>query len=315
MDTILAICLPAANEGASLPRLLAEIDDALVGLESTSAVIVVFDDGSEDNTSDVIKDVVLRHANLHYLRSRVRRGKSYALQKSLEYSLHFGANQLLTMDADGQDNPVEIPKMLRALDAGFDVVSGQRLGRQDRRLKIFSSRLFNGLARAVSGTKVMDINSGFKGFSRPAAEKLCQFYYGEMHRVILIIGIWLGLSVENIPITNRSRFAGSSKYGPLRGFRGVFDLLTVRGLIRYQGRPGHLFGWVATALMAAGLSLLASGLFFGLEGVSQAVTLVTGATAVVASTIFIGFGFLSEILTFESTPPTSGLVTTWVSKQ
>jgi len=312
---VLAVCLPSADECLNLDLLLDEIDVAIGDLDNESAFVVVFDDGSTDGTIEMLHRQELRNTGLVVIRSRIRRGKSHALQQSLSAALELGASHLVTMDADGQDNPADLAKMVEGLNSGIDFVSGQRENRQDRALKVFASRAFNYLARAITGASLLDINSGFKAYSRSAAEVLLPFYYGDLHRVIVIIGLWLGLRVENATVSNRPRTSGRSKYGPFRGWRGIVDLITVDNLLRYQRRPAHFFNAVSLFLAILGLMAIAAALFLAEASESPSsgefLLVVFGTGLIVSSLIAAGFAFLAELTVFGKRSAPQGSVTTW----
>ena len=312
---VFAVCLPSADECLNLELLLDEIDVAIGDLDNESAFVVVFDDGSTDGTIEMLHKQELRNAGLVVIRSRIRRGKSHALQHSLSAALQLGASHLVTMDADGQDNPADLAKMVDGLNSGIDLVSGQRENRQDGARKVFSSRAFNYLARAVTGSSLMDINSGFKAYSRSAAEAVLPFLYGDLHRVIVIIGWWLGLRVENATVSNRPRTSGRSKYGPSRGWRGIVDLITVGNLLRYQRRPAHLFITGSFFLAMLGLVAIAAGLFLPGDSEStsfgEVILVIFGTGLVVSSLMLAGFAFLAELTIFGRRPEAPEVATTW----
>lgn len=307
----LALCIPAHDEAGSLEVLLPELDDVIENLAPLRVSLFVFDDASTDATAQVLERASFRTAELFSLRSRVRVGKASGLQLAMRSALEAGADGLLMLDADGQDDPAFIPEILAVLNSGIDLVNARRVNREHPISKRLSSRAFNAAVRSVTGLKVWDINSGMKGFSRRAAEDLAPFLYGELHRVLLVMGVWLGLSVGEVSVVNRPRIAGRSKYGFARGWRGLFDLITIRFLLRYHARPGHFFSGIGAALLSTGLagsafSFLAEAT--GTQWVPMAYVLL--ASLAVSGVVLISIGFLSELMLFLSRTPPSRVVDT-----
>lgn len=305
----LAICLPARDEADSLRTLLPELDGAVVNLGVKRVSVFVFDDGSRDGTADVVRSTRLSNAEVFLIHSLVRVGKASGLQHCVAAALEEGADAVVMMDADGQDDPAYILDLLTQLKSGLDLVNGRRTNRAHGVGKKISSRAFNATVRRISGERIWDVNSGLKGFSRRGAENLLPYLYGELHRVLVIIAVWLGLSVGEIPVTNRPRFAGKTKYGVARGWRGLFDLATIQFLRRYHSRPGHFFSGIGVFMVllgavffALGLASAASGGFFGV--------LVWGGISLSGfGFMFVSFGFLSELMLFLSKDPVTSVTT------
>jgi glycosyltransferase involved in cell wall biosynthesis len=305
----LAVLIPARNEAGSLKTLLPELDDALRYSGAQRASVYIFDDASSDGTAEVVKGASLTSAQLFLLQSRVRVGKAFGLQQAMRSALEAGADGLLMMDGDGQDNPAHIREIVAALDSGTDLVNARRLNREHSAGKRLSSRAFNASVRLITGLKVWDINSGMKGFSRRAAEQLAPYLYGELHRVLLVIAVSLGFTVGEVAVTNRPRTAGSSKYGITRGWKGLLDLVTVQFLIRFRSRPGHFFSGVGavlvfTAFIAWALSFFA--LATGDEWEPMLYFLLP--TLVILGIVLISIGFLSELVLFLSQGPPTQVV-------
>ena len=303
------VCLPAFNERKNLEVLLPELDWELNALAPTLPMVIVFDDGSTDGTDTWLKQIQFAGFGLVVMRSAARLGKSPALHYAIMRALELGASAIFMMDADGQDDPANIAPMLEELDRGAEVVNARRTNRNHSPAKRFSSRLFNQAVRVATGSKANDINSGMKAFSREAAENLTRYFYGELHRVILVVATKLGFRVRETKVTNRARLFGSSKYGVARGWRGLFDLVTLIFLQRYHAKPGHFFSGVGITFLLGGLAVLivgslASGgdLFAGGFGFSLAL----GLGGITAGIIMVSFGFVSELMLFVSkNPPTA----------
>ena len=298
-----AICLPAKNELENLLVVLEEIDSILGHPLFGEVVVVVFDDGSTDDTFAKLREAHFQRFRLAVLRSLVSVGKSAGLRHAVGEALTLDPDAVITLDSDGQDDPSEIPSLLRALIDGKDVVNGRRRNREHPFLKRQSSRLFNATVRRVSGQAMWDINSGFKAYSRSAAMSLHPYFYGELHRVILVVAVWLGLDVGEVSVTNRKRLSGKTKYGPARGWRGLIDLMTIQFLRTYHARPGHFFSGFGMSLMLVGVATLIGSLITGPEtigGPVPAVVVALGLGCLALGGISMSFGFVAELIVFLS---------------
>lgn len=305
----LAVCLPAHNEAESLVSLIPELDASLKNLGLKRVTVFVFDDGSQDGTVEVVRSVRMRNAEIFLIQSLVRVGKASGLHECFTEALASGADAVVMMDADGQDDPAYIRDLLTQLKAGFDVVNGRRTNRAHGFGKRLSSRAFNAVVRLISRKKIWDVNSGLKGFSRRGAENLIPYLYGDLHRVLIVIADWLGLSVGETPVTNRSRLAGITKYGPTRGWRGLFDLVTIQFLRRYHNRPGHFFSGVGMFLVLLGAALSGLGLASSATSAFFGYLLWGGITTVGFGLMFVSFGFLSELVLFISKTASASVTT------
>ena len=302
----MALCLPSRNELQSLVQLLPEIVDVSEKWDSVNLHVVVFDDGSNDGTSSYLDKYLSPGFMFSILRSPVPRGKTPALAAAFRYALDAGAQYVFMMDADGQDDPRYLPEMLQTLMSGIEVVNGRRINRRERFPKRQSSQLFNGLIRAITGLSLLDVNSGLKGFSREAAEYLCSFLYGELHRVLLVVVFWAGFRVGEVRVVNRKRTAGASHYGLARGWRGIFDLITLKSLQSYQSRPGHLFAGLGSFFLICALFILVGG-FLLPAGAGGFLAGWVGTVALAAGfgSVLLGLGFVSELILFLSRGATS----------
>lgn len=310
---MIALCLPAHNEKENLEVLLGELDGVLSSPRSPEALVLVFDDGSTDGTFSWLRGCEFSGFEFIVMRSMTRVGKASALNHAITKALELGASSVFMMDADGQDDPANIGPMLEKLDSGAEVVNARRVNRSHSFAKRFSSRLFNGVVRLVTGSKAQDINSGMKAFNREAAEALVPYFYGELHRVILMVAIRLGLEVEESKVHNRARLSGASKYGVARGWRGLFDLFTLQFLQRYHAKPGHFFSGSGYLFLFGGLTTVLVGLLtrpgdlfdagFGLIP-----WVVLGGMGMGMGVILISFGFVTELMLFISKNPTTAVV-------
>ena len=303
-----ALCLPARNELQSLQLLLPDIAAVNEKWDSVDLHVVVFDDGSTDGTASHLGEYASSGFTLSVVRSPSPVGKTPALAGSFRYARDAGADYIFMMDADGQDDPRYLPEMLEKLMSGAEVVNGRRSNRKHSFAKRQSSRMFNGLVRQITGLPLLDVNSGLKGFTRAATEYLDSYLYGELHRVLLVVASWAGFRIREVRVVNRERTAGTTNYGLARGWRGIFDLLTLQALRRYQSRPGHLFSGLGAVFLAGGVLAVLGGFVFNpaagdyLAGWITVVLISLGI-----GVVFLGLGFIAELVLFLSRNPTSRL--------
>ena len=306
-----AVCIPAKNERDNLEQLLGEIDQALDHHLVGDAYVVIFDDGSLDGTFDHLRSAEFSRFELRVLHSIVSVGKSAALQNAIEEALELDSDVIVMMDGDCQDNPADLPDLLEALVNGHDVVNGRRANRAHGPFKRLSSRAFNGAVRQVTGLRLWDINSGFKAFTRSAAVALRPYFYGELHRVILVIAVWVGLQVGEVRVVNRTRKNGKSHYGIARGWRGLIDMVTIQFLRRYHARPGHFFSGIGSLLLLFGALVFFAYLVSG-QGMATWLLhpIWSGLTFVSISlgAVFISLGFLAELIVFSSKSPSTSVL-------
>ncbi len=247
-----SVLMPAYNEAPNLSEVVPATVDALDGLGLTHEIVVV-DDGSKDDTRSVMSGLQAAHPTVRYVRLRRNLGKSAALSVGFDQVM---GDTVVLMDADGQDDPREIHKLLAALDGGLDQVTGSRVNqRRDRFVKRNTSRLYNRATTLVTGVDGRDFNSGFKAMRRPVAETLDM--HGELHRYIPVLAAWAGFVVGEVPVAHHERLHGKSKFGRARFYRGFLDLVTVKFLTTYTRRPFHLFGGLGVLIGILGGAILA----------------------------------------------------------
>ena len=199
--------------------------------------ILFVDDGSRDGSFERIEKLRLEDPCVRGVQLRRNFGKAAALAVGFREAR---GDVIITMDADLQDDPAEVPKLLARLEDGFDLVSGWKQDRQDPRSKTWPSQLFNWVTGFLTGVRLHDFNSGFKIYRREVVEEIR--LYGELHRFIPALAAWRGFQVTEVPVHHRPRRYGRTKFGSTRLWRGFLDLLTVLFLTRYTRRPLHLFG-------------------------------------------------------------------------
>jgi glycosyltransferase involved in cell wall biosynthesis len=247
----LSIVIPVYNECESLRLLHQKIVSAVEPLNIAWEVVYI-DDGSKDGSAEILQD--LQRADPHVVVGCQRRnfGKSLALASG--FALARG-NYLVTMDADLQDEPMEIPHLLAKLEEGWDVVIGWRQQRLDTPQKRFVSWIANTVTAFMTGLSVHDMNTGLKAYRRDCVERLS--LYGDMHRYIPIIAHYMGFRIVEVPVVHQKRRFGKSKYNASRLLRGGLDLITVLFLSEYSNRPLHLFGTIGGVLFMAGVGISA----------------------------------------------------------
>ncbi len=243
----LSIIIPVYNEVESLPILQQKLSDVISALDLDWEVVYV-DDGSTDGSTDVLRELQMGDPRVVVAVQRRNFGKAQAL--NVGFALARG-RIIITMDADLQDEPSEIPQFLAKIAEGYDVVSGWKRTRQDPLSKRLPSWIANRTTSLITGVKLKDMNSGYKAYRAMAVRRLR--IYGDLHRYIPILAHYAGFRVAEIPVVHHSRRYGRSKYGPGRFLRGGLDLLTVVFLNQYGRRPLHIFGGMGLILFLAGL--------------------------------------------------------------
>ena len=285
------VLLPAYNERDNLEELLPETRAVLEQAGLTYEIVVV-DDGSTDGTRELMRK--WSSPGLVSIRFRRNAGKSAALDAGLARSQ---GEYIVLMDADGQDDPREIPRLIAALERGdeLDLVTGRRSVRHDRVVKRITSRFYNRATSLVTGVSARDFNSGLKVMRRDLATSL--ELYGELHRYIPVLAHWHGFRVGEVDVEHHARRHGQSKFGRARFWRGFLDLITVKFLTTYTGRPFHLFGGVGVLTGLIGVGLLGWMLVERLQGhrVGTRPALLTGVLLVVVAIQMLMVGLLAEL--------------------
>jgi glycosyltransferase involved in cell wall biosynthesis len=244
--------IPVYNEVENLPRLFEEIR-RVVGENRLDAEIVVVDDGSRDGSFEILEAEAARDARVKVVRFRRNFGQTAAMVAGMD---HARGDVIIPLDADLQNDPGDVPRLLAKIAEGYDVVSGWRKNRKDKWLtRRLPSQMANWLISRISGVRLHDYGCTLKAYRRSALEGVN--LYGEMHRFIPIYASWAGGKVTEIVVNHRPRVAGTSKYGLSRTFKVILDLVTVKFLGSYSTKPIYFFG---------GFGLLLFLLAFGLAG-------------------------------------------------
>ena len=296
----LSIIVPTFNEEDSVAILVDQISATMDEIGCAYELIFV-DDGSTDGTAHCLQ--VLSEANSHIRVIEFRRnfGKAAALDAGFQVAT---GDVIFTMDADLQDDPAEIPNFLAKLAEGYDIVSGWKHVRHDPIDKTLPSKLFNGVVSRLSGVKLNDFNCGFKAYRNEAVKDLT--LYGELHRFIPVLLHWDGFKVGEIPVNHRARQFGKSKYGMGRLFKGALDFLGVMLNTRYATRPLHVFGGVGMlfgTIGAAALLYLSALWLVGAGPIGNRPLLFFGMLMVMTGFQFITIGLLGEFIQRQSAQP------------
>jgi glycosyltransferase involved in cell wall biosynthesis len=249
----LSVVVPAYNEAESLPELAGWIDRVCSGAAIDYELIII-DDGSSDNTWDVLRQLAAGNGRIRAVRFRRNYGKAAALQTGFEASA--GA-VVITMDADLQDSPDEIPELVRMVrEDGYHIVSGWKKKRYDPFIKRTTSKLYNYTARKFSGIKLHDFNCGLKAYDGEVVRSI--EVYGEMHRYIPMLAREAGFrNIGEKVVQHRARKYGVTKYGLDRFLKGYLDMLTISFITRFGKSPMHLFGTMGTLMFLTGFVLAA----------------------------------------------------------
>jgi glycosyltransferase involved in cell wall biosynthesis len=245
--SMLSIVIPVYNEAASLEALYNEIRD-VAAANGYKLDVNFVDDGSTDNSWEVIGRLAAADPQVRGIRFRRNFGKAAALSAGFA---QVRGEMVMTLDADLQDDPQEIPRFLAAMENNLDVVSGWKQVRYDPWHKVLPSRVFNGMVSSLTGVKLHDHNCGMKCYRREVLGEVR--LYGELHRFVPVLAAGRGFRVGEIVIKHRARKFGRSKYGFTRFVKGFLDLLTVKFLTGYGQRPQHLLGTVGLSCFVLGV--------------------------------------------------------------
>jgi glycosyltransferase involved in cell wall biosynthesis len=304
----LSLIIPVLNEADNLLPLYERLATSLEQV-GQSCEVVFIDDGSTDASPAILEDLFRRDpARVRVIQFRCNFGKTAALNAGFA---HARGQVIITMDADLQDDPAEIPAMLAKLDEGYDLVAAWRIDRQDPLDKTLPSRIFNLVVSRVTGVGLHDLNCGFKVYRRAVTDSVK--LYGELHRFIPVLAYQHGFRIAELPVQHHPRRAGVSKYGAGRLLKGFLDFGIVLFLTTYLKRPLHLFGTVGLTVFGFG-SLINLYLAFlwllrevgGVAGIGPIGTrplLIVGVLAMIMGIQLISIGLLGEMLRYFTYRP------------
>ena len=290
---MLSVVVPLHNEELTLAPLYDELRVALDPLDEPWEAIFV-DDGSVDGSFAALTRLHAEAPNVRVVRLRRNFGKAAALAAGFA---HASGETIVTIDADLQDDPADIPRLLAKLEEGFDLVSGWKARRRDPLTRRVLSRIFNAATSVVSGLGLHDLNSGLKAYRAEVVRGLR--IYGELHRFLPVLAHHRGYRIAELPVNHRPRPHGRSRYGLERYLRGFLDLLTVSFIGRYGHRPLHLFGGLGLLLGLLGFVVLAYLTVLKVlgEAIGHRPLLVLGVLLVVVGLQLFSLGLISEMLT------------------
>ncbi len=290
-----SVVVPVYNEEESIPEMYRQLTDVLSKL-GRSYEILVIDDGSRDRSFELLKALHEQDPHLRVIRFRRNFGQTAAFAAGFE---HARGSVIVTIDADLQNDPQDIPRLLEKIDEGYDIVSGWRIKRKD---PFFSRKLpsmiANRLISEATSVRLHDYGCSLKAYRSEVAKNVQ--LYGEMHRFIPAVASWMGTRTAEIPVNHRPRQFGKSKYGISRTVRVFLDMLTVRFLLSYATRPLHVFGSIG--LVTAGLGFLI-GLYLAVlkvflgQSIGSRPLLMLAVLLIVIGVQMVTMGLLGEMVT------------------
>ncbi len=289
----ISIVVPVFNEEESLPELEKTIAAALA--DKFTYEVIFVDDGSSDSSWEQVKKLSEAKPNVHGIALSHNYGKSVALQAGFET---VKGTYVVTMDADLQDDPREVPEMVQMLKEGYDLVSGWKKERHDPISKTIPSKFFNFVTRKAAGIELHDFNCGLKAYRAEVIENI--YLYGELHRYIPMLAKREGFTrITEKVVQHHPRKYGKTKFGLSRFMNGFLDLITITFVQKYLQRPMHFFGTVGVLLLliGGGINLYMAGikLFLG-RGIGNRPLLFLGILLVVVGVQFFSTGLLGELV-------------------
>ena len=289
----ISIVIPTFNEKESIPDLYLEICDAVP--RKSDWEIIFVDDGSSDGSKDEIEKIISKDPKVKLISFYRNFGKSAALSEGFKHSR---GDIIITMDADLQDDPAEIPNLINKINEGYDLVSGWKKVRHDPWTKTFPSKIFNFVTRLLTGVKIHDFNCGLKAYRNSVVKSIEIF--GGRHRYIPALAGQKNFSVSEIIVNHRSRKFGITKYGGSRLFHGFFDLLTILFLNKYTQHPLHFFGMIGLTTFIAGVFtefiVLYYKFFLGEPFAKHIALLLLGLSLIFIGIQFFSIGLLGEMM-------------------
>lgn len=289
------VLVPVYNEEQSLAPLLERVREHLKPTGKAFEILFV-DDGSTDGSGAVLRRLAEEASDVRVLRLPVNMGKAEALNTGFR---HVRGDVVITMDADLQDDPAELPRFIETLEQGYDLVSGWKKERHDPWHKTLPSKLFNAVVSKTFRLPLHDFNCGYKAYRRKLIERM--FVYGELHRYLPVLAQSLGARITEIAVQHHARPFGHSKYGAGRLIKGFLDMITVLFLTRFLKRPLHFFG--TGGLIGGGLGglmLTYLGVLWlcGVRPIGNRPLLFYGMVLLIMGIQFISLGILSELMLY-----------------
>jgi glycosyltransferase involved in cell wall biosynthesis len=292
-----SVVIPLLNEEESLQELYDKLAEVLKSLNESYEIIFI-DDGSSDNSFKVLSDIAEKDNNVKVIKFQKNYGKAAGLSTGFAEA---DGSYIVTMDADLQDDPEEIPVILEQLKSGYDLISGWKKKRHDPISKRFPSKVWNFVISKTTGIKLHDFNCGLKGYRAEVVKNIN--IYGELHRYIPALAEEAGfIHIGEVPVKHHKRKYGKTKYGTARFFKGIFDLLTITYVYKYILRPLHFFGILGliSSFFGFGIMLYLAILKFTLGiGLSERPLLFLGMLLFILGIQLISTGFLGEMITYS----------------
>ncbi len=288
-----SVVIPLLNEEESLRELHTRLKAVFAQMRSTYEIIFI-DDGSTDGSFSILRELHKADRNIKVIRFRRNFGKSAALSVGFREAQ---GDFIITMDADLQDDPDEIPGLIEAMGDSFDLVSGWKKKRYDPITKTIPSKFFNFVTGQMTGIPIHDFNCGLKAYRRDVAKSV--HVYGELHRYIPALAHWAGFRVTEKVVQHHARKYGATKFGLNRFIYGFLDLLTVLFTTRYIRRPLHLFGIWGMVSLAIGTLIdgwLSVEWFMGRTSLSNRPLFLLGFLLIIVGVQFISIGLLGEMM-------------------
>ncbi len=289
----LSIVIPLYNEEESLEELTEQILAAVSDLNLQFEICFI-NDGSSDNSEQVLKSLKEKYSAVRILSFRKNYGKSAALSEGFKMAK---GEIVITMDADLQDDPAEIPNLINKINSGYDLVSGWKKKRFDPLGKTIPSKLFNKATALLTGIKIHDFNCGLKAYRRDVIKEIP--VYGELHRYLPVLAHWRGFKVGEIVVQHHPRKFGVTKFGLERFLHGFLDLLTVLFITRYRQKPLHLFGLlgIVSFFLGFAISLYLTVLWFQGHGIGNRPLLFLGILLIIVGMQSFSIGLIGEMIT------------------
>lgn len=290
----LSLIIPIYNEAENLPLLIQAITKSLEDSGLTYEIICI-DDGSQDGSDKILKQLTLSNPRLKGILLRRNYGQTPAMAAGFENAQ---GQVIITLDGDLQNDPTDIPLLLAKLEEGYDLVSGWRKNRQDDALtRLLPSKIANGLISKITGVKLHDYGCSLKAYRKDLIDDLN--LYGELHRFLPALAYIEGAKITEIPVNHHARKFGKSKYGLGRTFRVIMDLLTVFFIKKFLTRPMHVFGFFGLISTALGLIIGVYLSFLKLalhESIGDRPLLILCVLLILTGVQLFSFGLLAEIL-------------------
>ena len=293
-EIYISIVIPVLNEEESLEKLYSELSHVLAPIINWEIIFV--DDGSDDDSLNVMKTIGKNDKRVTIVSFYRNYGKSASLSEGFKIAK---GKYVITIDADLQDDPKEIPNLISKLEDGYDLVSGWKIDRKDPWTKILPSKIFNFITRIITGVKIHDFNCGFKIY-RSAVVKTLDIYGGH-HRYIPALASQNNFKIAEIPVKHYPRKYGKSKYGGNRLFHGFFDLITILFFNKYIQRPLHLFGlfglFCIIIFLIIEIYVVGLKIFIGHSFYTHMALMLFGAMLFILGLWFFSIGIIAEMIT------------------